>query len=736
MSETATEPTLYGMPPTPFGPTGEVVYNRTYSRKKPDGSQETWPETVHRVVRGNLELVYGPEGGDGWTKDVWAEADRLQALMLDFKIIPAGRHLWASGVKGRQYLFNCHVSGWGEKLSDHFEFTFMRLMEGGGVGANYSSRFLAPYGSPRRHLNVHIVCDPAHADYQAMKDAGILSSEYDSDWDGAYEVEDSREGWSDALVDLIDTFMTDDEVRHSERVYDVSRVRPRGARLKTFGGTASGPQPFAVMLHKVAETMNRNHEDLFVQVAYEGRRQLTPLDAMDIDHAIAECVVSGGTRRSARMAICHWKDPFIDEFLTCKADPSKNWTTNVSVEIDDEFVETVNESETIGTLQGTVVKTVRSAAWGILQRVVEGMLTNGEPGLWNSSLSNIGETGEVVATNPCGEIALEAWENCNLGHINLDAFAPKTKHGPLDWAGLTEAHRLMTRFLIRATYGDVNDPKQADRLAANRRIGVGHLGVQGFLAKRGIRYSQATRTSSFPEELKLLASTVRNEARRFAFELRIPEPVKVTTVAPTGTIAKMPGVTEGIHPIYSRHFIRRIRFNIGNPDELAQMERYESEGYHSEQDVYDASGNTWLVEFPTKEMLVQQVEDMGYPAETVESADEISLADMLAFQALYQGRWADNAVSFTANVPAEFHQQECMDVSAPIPYPTARRVEEVMATIINYLPYLKGTTLMLDGSRPQAPYERITEEAYEAAQVRLVADGVDDECATGACPVR
>src|SRR5690606_41290163 len=60
----------------------------------------------------------------------------------DFKILPAGRHLWASGVPGRQYLFNCHVSGWNEQITDHFQFTFLRLMEGGGVGANYSNRYL------------------------------------------------------------------------------------------------------------------------------------------------------------------------------------------------------------------------------------------------------------------------------------------------------------------------------------------------------------------------------------------------------------------------------------------------------------------------------------------------------------------------------------------------------------------------------------------------------------------
>jgi adenosylcobalamin-dependent ribonucleoside-triphosphate reductase len=230
--------------------------------------------------------------------------------MTDFKIIPGGRHLWASGVKGRQYLFNCHVSHWGEAVTDHFSFTFLRLMEGGGVGANYSNRYLEQYVNIQGHANktfwkghvepynLHIVCDSEHPDYQTMKDAGLLSAEYVSDWDGCYAVDDSREGWADALTDLISTYYR--PAKNQNRVFDVSRVRPRGAKLHTFGGTASGPAPLAQMLHEVTDVMN----------ARIGAK-LDGIGAMEIDHAIATCVVSGGVRRSARMSIMHWADPQI-----------------------------------------------------------------------------------------------------------------------------------------------------------------------------------------------------------------------------------------------------------------------------------------------------------------------------------------------------------------------------------------------------------------------------------------
>ena len=85
-----------------WGPTGQLVYERTYSRTKPDGSRETWPETVARVVDGNLALVHERYHLD-------SERDDLIRLMTEFKVLPAGRHLWASGVKNAQHLFNCWV---------------------------------------------------------------------------------------------------------------------------------------------------------------------------------------------------------------------------------------------------------------------------------------------------------------------------------------------------------------------------------------------------------------------------------------------------------------------------------------------------------------------------------------------------------------------------------------------------------------------------------------------------
>lgn len=676
----------------PFGPSGEIVYNRTYSRTKEGGGKETWPDTVRRVAKGNLALVHGRDATK-WDATTVQEYYRLVHYMDQMALLPAGRHLWATGVANREYLFNCHVSGWGESFADHFEFTFLRLMEGGGVGSNYSMKHLSRFGAPRRKVNLGITCrDENHKDIEELRPH--LNER--SLWYYGGDVEDSREGWAYALRELIEFhfegFRSDEDAPWKAPddyplQFDVSGVRPSGSPLKTFGGTASGPAPFAAMMNKVNDILNAAHDRGF----------LTPMDAMEIDHAIAECVVSGGNRRSARMAIVAWDDPYVFDFLRCKQDTGLHWTTNISVEIDDRFLATMG-------YHGT-------QAWDVHQLVVKGMLENGEPGYWNSSLSNHGEVEQVIATNPCGEIALQAWENCNLGHVNMDYFHDKTQDE------LVEAHQLMTRFLVRATFGDVNDPGQREVLHRNRRIGVGHLGVQGFWAKKGVAYTEIPKHA--PAQLKFLYQVVSDSAVQIAHELRIPVPVKKTALAPTGSVAKLYGATESAQALHSKWFEQRIRFSKRDEAQFATVLEAMNKGFKVEDDVYDKSGMTAVVVYPTEHILLSQVRALGIDESVVQSQDELTVEDMLKVQAVYQTYWADNAVSYTVNIP-----EGSVDT------------DELAEVLESYLPVLKGTTVMVDASRPQSPYTRITREEYEAAIATAIADDTDLECATGACPVR
>jgi ribonucleoside-triphosphate reductase (thioredoxin) len=219
--------------------------------------------------------------------------------------------------------------------------------------------------------------------------------------------------------------------------------------------------------------------------------------------------------------------------------------------------------------------------------------------------------------------------------------------------------------------------------------------------------------------LDTMYKIVRQEARDYAFQLRIPEPVKVTAVAPTGSVAKLPGVTEGIHPIYARWFERRVRFSLRDPAQANQVLEFQAQGFTVETDVYDQSGQTAVVVFPTEDILVEQVRALGWDESLVQSADEISVWDMLQVQRHYQEHWADNAISYTVNIPEG-----------------AVSADELSETLACFLPYLKGTTIMVDATRPQAPYTRITHEQYTVAAAKNVEDGTDESCSSGACPIR
>ena len=644
-----------------WGPLGSDVYRRTYSRRKPDGTSETWADTIARVVAGNLTLVPNEH-------HLPDEAERLPELLSNFAMVPGGRHLWVTGVPGRHYLSNCHRAGWGDDLATHFCFTFDALMQGGGVGGNASGSYLAALPTPAGPVELRVTADECHPDHEEF--AHRLSPPSSA---GAVSVPDSRQGWTAALKLVLDTAQAG-----GGRVdLDVSDVRPRGSTIHGFGGTASGPGPLVEMLHAVAEVLNANVG-----------RPLTSMAAMDILHAIASCVVAGNVRRSARMTIKHWADEDILDFIRCKEDTSEHWSTNISVEVDDAFFEALDA----GDPQACVV----------FDAVIDGMLTNGEPGFFNSSTASVGERGAVRCTNPCGELALEEFAPCVIGSLNLAVLGT-------DLGAAAEAARLMARFLVRATHGDIENPRQREVVDRNRRIGVGLFGFQEWAAAHGVRYSDIHTSKALAAKLAVIADHARTAASAYAAELDIPAPIKVTSIQPTGSTAQLSGHTQGIHPVYARYFRRRVRYAEGDP----LVAEHAARGRHVEPCRYTA--NTSVVSMICRDRILDDFDE-----DLIEQADEIDADTMMATQAFVQRHFADNAVSFSVNVP------EGMDRN------------ELRAALLRWLPELKGTTVMVDGSRPQAPFERIDRETYdllEAGGTAVVSQAMD-ECASGACPVR
>lgn len=672
------------LPAPQWGPSGEQVFQRTYQR-----DNQSWAETVDRVVRGNMAYAYGKDESK-WTDDIWSEAKELFSNIYDFKIIPAGRHLWVTGTSASAFNQNCFVAGWDDNITTHFTFLFMRMMEGGGVGSNYSGDLTSKYGEVKNIVDVKIVCAQNHPDIEEV--------EPDANTSSAVVVDDSREGWAESLATVLGAMYEDNHGDHPKLlIFDVSNVRERGAELKTFGGTASGPGPLVELLRYLSEVSKNKLGQV-----------LSPVDLMEIDHEIAKAVVSGGARRSARMSIVRWDDPYIFDFIDCKKDFSTHWSTNISVEVNDDFFSALDAGN--------------ERAQEVFRRTVEAMIHNGEPGFYNSSLSSIGEHDAVRATNPCGEFTLAEWENCCIINVNMSKFAPLYAGDVPDTKGLLKAHRLASRMATRATLTEVKDPLQREVRNRNRRFGVGHLGVQGFVNKSGKKFSEIPEWGWFHTLLENLYQEVRDTNNRYADELGINRAVKVTTIAPTGSVAKLSGDTEGIHPVYAKYYLRRIRFSDSRPSEQKLVKDYRLKGHNVVPDIYAA--NTSVVEIPTKDKIMADVEEVGWNAEEiVESADQIPFDAMLEVQAVYQKHYADNAVSFTVNFP-----------EGDLP------VEGAVETLRGVLPRLKGTTVMPDGTRPLAPYERLTRTEW-ALQVELVGVSVEDstdlDCAQGgACPIK
>ena len=231
-----------------------------------------------------------------------------------------------------------------------------------------------------------------------------------------------------------------------------------------------------------------------------------------------------------------------------------------------------------------------------------------------------------------------------------------------------------------------------------------------------MRFSECYHNQFIRDALKAYRQTVREEARKYAFALRIPEPIKVTTIAPTGTVSNLPGVTSGCQPIFSKYFKRRVIYASNDK----RLEELEHKGFAIEDSAYTKDSR--VVSFYCKDPLVHEVEKAGLDIGLIEEQHEISLSDHLAVQAMLQELYADNAISYTINFD-------------PVQY----SVEDIEKALIAHLPYLKGTTMMPENmSRPQMPLERITKEQFEEAATKglaMVSD-VEMECKNGACPVK
>ena len=347
-------------PPWGFGGMGEVVFLRTYSRKKENGDNETWPETIQRVINGAIDI------GVPYTQE---EAEQLFDHMFNLRCSFSGRALWQLGTPlvnelNGASINNCYFINI-EKIED-FEFLFDHLMLGGGVG--FSVERAKIHELPKVKANVEITHERTH-------DADII-------------VPDSRKGWSRLLHSVLKSYF----YTGKSFSYSTALIREYGAPLKTFGGTASGPGALIDGIDDICKVM-------------EGRvgKKLRSIDVLDICNIIGRIVVSGSSRRSAQIAI---GDP--DDVLFLRA---KNWSTgNVPA-----WRANSNNSiyaDSYDEIMPELWKGYDGSGepYGLLNRKLARQYGRlGERKVDNS----------IEGYNPCAEIALGDGESCNLATIFL-----------------------------------------------------------------------------------------------------------------------------------------------------------------------------------------------------------------------------------------------------------------------------------------------------------------------------
>ncbi len=551
---------------TPWSTVGYLTYKRTYARRldpsNTSSPTEDWAQTVDRVVKAadtQLHVGFTPE-----------EEDRLRYYMLSLKGTVAGRFLWQMGTEtvnklGLPSLQNCAGCVVDEPVRP-FTWTFDKLMLGCGVGFNIQREYV--YKLPK------------------VREGFVVPNRHDAP-DADFIVPDSRQGWV-ALLDrtLRSAFYNEDG--GSGFSYSTILVRGKGAPIKGFGGTASGPEELCWGIGQISKVL-------------ESRRgsQLRPIDCLDIMNIIGAVVVSGNVRRSAQIAIGDCDDLQYLQAKNWASGTVPNWRANS------------NNSVVCNDIRNLPIEFWDTYKGG------------SEPyGIINLKLSrSCGRLGDmqykdkgVVVYNPCAEQSLHNYETCCLAEVFLPNIASQEE--------LFDVSSLLYRINKHSlALPDTTSKETQQVVNKNMRMGIGMTGIL-----------QATE-----EQISWLAKTyeqLRALDVNYSEANGFPVSIKLATCKPSGTLSLLPGVTPGIHPGYARHMIRRIRVSSDSPlvgvckehgYDVEFVRRFDGSDDHS----------TVVVSFP-----------FSYPEGTKLAKDTTAL-DQLEFIKKIQTEWSDNSVSCT-----------------------------------------------------------------------------------------
>jgi ribonucleoside-diphosphate reductase alpha chain len=474
-----------------------------------------------------------------------------------------------------------------------------------------------------------------------------------SDSDTLINVADSKQGWAKAFRELISLLIVGQIPK-----WDVSKVRPAGARLKTFGGRASGPRPLEDLFKFTVETFRKS-----------AGRKLTSIECHDIVCKIAEIVVVGGVRRSALISLSELGD---ERMRNAKS--GAWWEANPQRALANNSV-AYKEKPEIGTFMQEWLSLYNSKS--------------GERGIFNraaaqktvSKLGDRRDPNHEFGTNPCSEIILRDREFCNLTEIIIRP--TDTVEDLLRKARIAAILGTMQASLTNFQYISSEWSKNCKEEAL---LGVS---MTGQLDNKMMLSMSDNSDLLLPSSLPNILETVKNKTievnAEWAKRLGINPAAAITCVKPSGTVSQLTDAASGMHPRHSQYYIRTVRADIKDP--LCQM--MQEAGFPSEPCVMRPD-HTRVFSFPMKS------------PDGCLTRNDLTAIEHLNLWLTYQRHWCEHKPSITITV----REHEWMDVGAWV----YEHFDEVSG--ISFLPHS-------DHSYKQAPYQDCTKEEYETLLAQM-----------------
>ena len=581
----------------------QFIHKSRYARwMKEEGRRETWEETVQRYV-------------DFWTERGQIDskvAKKLYNSILNLEVMPSMRCLMTAGValdKDNVAGFNCSYLAIDSPRS--FDELMYVLMCGTGVGFSVERNFIT---------KLPVVAESFHKT------------------DSVIVVGDSKVGWASAFRELI-------AMLYAGKIpkWDMSGVRPAGARLETFGGRASGAQPLDDLFHFCVDVFRKA----------EGRK-LTSIECHDVVCKVADIVVVGGVRRSALISLSNLSDGRM-----AKAKSGAWWendghrrlaNNSVAYTEKPDFQAFLNEMQTLYES--------KSGERGLFSRVAAQKI---------AARNGRRDPNQDFGTNPCSEIILRSNQFCNLSEIVVrEDDTEETLKAKAEVAAIIGTlQATLTDFRYLRNIWKKNTEEEA------------LLGV----SMTGIMDNKLLSTPNSPH-CEVVLEAVRDVAiatnKKWAKKLGINQSTAVTAVKPSGTVSQLVDSASGIHPRFSKHYIRRVRSDKKDP--LAVFMK--TAGFPVEDDVMSESSSVFS--FPVKA-----------PASSVTVSD-VGAMHQLELWKMYQNHWCEHKPSITV-------------------YYTDSEFLQVAQWIWDNFDLCSGISLLpvSEHTYQQAPYEDISAEEYD-----------------------